>query len=99
MAHPEILVVGGNGKVGNAIVHQLVAKGVSVRTTVRDLDSRSDQLAALPGVEVMKANIHDYDEVLASMEGITRAYFVAIFDPYVTVSALAFATAGGCRVS
>jgi hypothetical protein len=42
----------------------------------------------------MQANLHDYDEILAALKGIRRAYYVPVYDPYVTFAAAMFATAG-----
>ena len=46
MIHPKILITGATGKTGGAIVRELLAKGVPVRTMVRTLDQRSAALRA-----------------------------------------------------
>jgi nucleoside-diphosphate-sugar epimerase len=61
------LVTGANGKIGNAIVRALVARGDSVRALVRDPGRAA---AVLPeGVEPVRGDVTDPDSVLAATEG------------------------------
>ena len=48
----KILAIGGTGKVGSAVVKELVKRGTEVRALVRKKDSGSKML---PGVETVKA--------------------------------------------
>lgn len=61
----KVLVTGGGGFVGKAVVRQLVARGWSVRSFSR---SRYDELASL-GVEQRTGDIADSDAVQRAVEG------------------------------
>ena len=92
MTLPKILVTGATGKTGGAVVDQLVAKGFPVRAVIRSRDARSERLDRL-GVETVFADPFDPDQLLATMRGTERAYYLPVFDPYMIQGSAAFAVA------
>ena len=92
MIQPTILVTGATGKTGGAIVEELLAREVPVRAMVRRRDARSAALEA-SGAEIAVADIFDPDQLVSTMRGVKRAYFVPPIDPYAIQSAAAFAAA------
>ena len=92
MKQPKILVTGATGKTGSAVVAQLCEKNWPVRAIVRSRDERSEQLELL-GAETVQADMFDYDQLLAAMQGVQRAYYCSFYDPYMIQSAAAFAIA------
>ncbi len=89
---PRILVTGAAGNTGRAVTDELLAKGFAVRALVRRHDGRSAALAH-KGAEIVVADMFDPDQLLDSLRGVQRAYYVPIVDPYVVQSATAFALA------
>jgi uncharacterized protein YbjT (DUF2867 family) len=67
-----VLVTGGTGFVGRALLPALVAAGYSVRATTRDL-SRTREL---PGVSWAGCDVSDADDVARVLEGVDAAYFL-----------------------
>lgn len=65
MGERRILVTGGTGFIGNAVVAKLVTEGAQVVLPTRDA-ARAGRLASLAGVEVVEADIHD-DATLARL--------------------------------
>jgi len=53
-----ITILGGTGFVGTALTTRLAARGEHVRVLTRD-PARGRHLAVLPGVEQIRANVHD----------------------------------------
>jgi NAD(P)H dehydrogenase (quinone) len=92
MKQPKILVTGATGKTGSAVVAQLREKNWPVRAIVRSRDERSERLERL-GAETVLADMFDYDQLLAAMQGVQRAYYCSFYDPYMIQSAASFATA------
>ena len=88
----KILVTGATGKTGAPVVAQLIKAGWPVRAIVHKLDDRSARLAAL-GAEVVVADLYDYEQVLAAMQGTTRAYFCPPVQPFMIQAAAVFAAA------
>ncbi len=73
----KVLVTGGTGFVGPAIVHALRAEGRNVRALVRRPE-RASHLASL-GVELATGDVTDADSVKAAAEGCTHVvHLVAI---------------------
>ncbi|MXN91073.1 NAD(P)H-binding protein [Flavobacterium sp. Sd200] len=64
--HTKIAVIGGTGKAGTYLVNQLIEKGYSFKTLVRNPErfTTSSQLA-----EVITGNVRDYNNVLSLLEG------------------------------
>lgn len=89
---PKILVAGATGKTGSAVITQLREQNFPVRAIVRSRDARSQQLDRL-GVETVVADLFDPDQVLAAMQGTTRAYYCPPLHPYALQSATVFAIA------
>jgi NADH dehydrogenase len=53
-----ITILGGTGFVGTALTTRLVARGDRVRVLTRD-PANGRHLAVLPGIELVRANVHD----------------------------------------
>lgn len=64
----RILLLGGSGFVGAALTHKLVEQGAHVLIPSRQPE-RCRILAALPGVEVVEADIHDPAALAALISG------------------------------
>jgi uncharacterized protein YbjT (DUF2867 family) len=92
MTKPIIVVTGANGKVGGALVRQLLGQDVTVRALVRSLDPRTEALAQL-GVEVVQADLFDPDQIANALRGAQRAFYVPFFHPLMIQSAVAFSHA------
>lgn len=58
MKHEKILVIGGGGFVGHHLVGRLATRGLEVRVPTRRRQRILD-LAVLPRVEVLEADVHD----------------------------------------
>jgi len=71
----KILVTGATGFVGSALVKKLVAQGRRVRITVR-ADSDRKNIQGLP-LEMVQADIRNFDELTRAMDGCTHVYHVA----------------------
>jgi len=54
----RVCVIGGTGLVGSQVVHQLAARGISVRVPTRRRE-RAKALIVLPTVDVVNADVHD----------------------------------------
>lgn len=92
MVKPKILVTGATGKTGVAVVHALLEQGYPVRAVVRARDVRSEHLDQ-KGAETVTADFFDPEQLLAAMRGVSRAYFLPIFHPFMIQGAAAFAWA------
>jgi NAD(P)-dependent dehydrogenase (short-subunit alcohol dehydrogenase family) len=57
---PEVLVAGGTGALGSAVVHELVAAGYPVAATWV-VESERERLEGLEGVELIEADLFDPD--------------------------------------
>ncbi|MBA4741155.1 MAG: complex I NDUFA9 subunit family protein [Azoarcus sp.] len=67
----RILVTGGSGFIGSAVVARLVEQGYRVRVPTRE-PKRARHLAELDGVEIVEADVHD-DATLARLAEDTQA--------------------------
>jgi uncharacterized protein YbjT (DUF2867 family) len=73
----RVLVTGGTGFVGTAVVHELRARGIEVRALVRR-PGRAARLARY-GVEIAVGDVTDPDGVLAAARGCTHViHLVAV---------------------
>jgi dihydroflavonol-4-reductase len=79
------LVTGGNGHLGSTIVRLLSDSGRRVRASVlsRATEPGVAGIAALPGVEVVEANVLDEAALAAAMEGVDVVFHTAAIYAYV----------------
>jgi len=92
MRKPRILVTGATGGTGLPVANELVSRGYPVRALVHRTDARSVSLEKR-GIEVVVADLYDPDALLAAMQGVQRAFYLPVFEPYMIQSAVAFAVA------
>lgn len=92
MKTPLILVTGAAGKIGSAMVTQLLEKRQRVRALVRGADERAARLSKL-GAEVVVADLLDPVQLEAAMVGVLRVGFVAPWHPHLLDVAATVATA------
>jgi nucleoside-diphosphate-sugar epimerase len=71
-----VLVVGGTGFLGRALVRRLLQDGFRVRALVREFSDRAQWLAR-QGVELVKGDIADTDSVEPALDGILHVYHLA----------------------
>ncbi len=71
-----VLVIGGTGFIGRALVRQLCAAGYGVRLLNRDPNSCPADLRGL-GVELVKGDFTDTNSLPAALEGIEYVYHLA----------------------
>jgi nucleoside-diphosphate-sugar epimerase len=71
-----VLVLGGTGFIGRALVRKLVQSGRGVRVLARDPRSPHPELK-LPGVEVVRGDFTDTPAVEAALVGITEVFHLA----------------------
>ena len=68
----SILVTGGTGFVGRALLPALAAAGHRVRATTRDVSRRSKA----PAIEWVRCDVTDRADVERALEGMDAAYFL-----------------------
>ena len=73
---PTVLVLGGTGFIGRALVKRLLQDGLSLRALVRGTSGQAKWLAA-QGVELVQGSIADTDAVEAALAGIEHVYHLA----------------------
>jgi nucleoside-diphosphate-sugar epimerase/predicted dehydrogenase len=73
VAEPTVLVIGGTGFIGKALVARLCAAGHSVRMLSRSPGSVPPDLRAL-GVEVVRGDLIDVGSVDSALDGIDYVY-------------------------
>ena len=69
----KILAIGGTGKVGSAVVKELVKRGTEVRALVRKKDSDSRML---PGVETVEGDLLDPVSIDKALDGVDKLYLL-----------------------
>nr|BFE58090.1 NAD(P)H-binding protein [Dactylosporangium thailandense] len=69
-----VLVFGGGGRVGRAVVDELLAAGVPVRATGRD----PDRLRLPSTVETVRADLTDPDSLPAALKGVRKVFLYAV---------------------
>jgi NAD(P)-dependent dehydrogenase (short-subunit alcohol dehydrogenase family) len=67
---PEVLVAGGTGALGTAVVKELVASGHPVGATWV-VESERERLEGLEGVELIKADLFDANEAASAVAAIS----------------------------
>lgn len=73
---PSVLVLGGTGFIGRALVRRLRANGWGVRALVRDRGGHAESLAA-DGAELAKGDFTDIASIRAALDGIKYVYHLA----------------------
>ena len=68
----RILVTGAAGNVGSRLVHRLAQSNTPVRALVR----LSEQRTFEAGVEVVRGDLNDRDQVRAAMKGVDKVYLL-----------------------
>ena len=69
----KILAIGGTGKVGSAVVKELVKRGTEVRALVRKKDIGSRML---PGVETVEGDLLDPVSIDKALDGVDKLYLL-----------------------
>jgi len=72
---PTVLVIGGTGFIGKALVRRLVEQGYGVRVLARSPSSASD-LAAL-GVELFQGDFLNADSIREALRGVEQVFHLA----------------------
>jgi len=80
IADKPILVTGGTGKQGGAVLKHLLDQGVPLRALTRDPASPKAVALASQGVEIVQGNLDDPESITRALEGV-RAVF-AVQDPW-----------------
>lgn len=75
-AGATVLVLGGTGFLGLALVKRLLTDGLRIRALVRDLSGRADGLAHL-GVELVQGDIQDTGSVAGALDGVRHVIHLA----------------------
>ncbi|OBI12929.1 NmrA family NAD(P)-binding protein [Mycobacterium sp. E2497] len=86
----RVLVTAATGRIGGAVAAQLLEHGVTTRAIVHREDARSARLREL-GAEVVVANMFDFQQVTAALDGVDRLFFNPPYHPHALDSAVAFA--------
>ena len=73
---PTVLVLGGTGFIGRALVRRLRSQGYGVRVLARDLGGQAAILAS-EGAELAKGDFLDTDSIERAMPGIKYVYHLA----------------------
>ena len=72
----KILVIGGTGHVGSAVVKELRKRDADVRVLVRKADGKS-----LPGVEMVVGDLLDPVSIEKAMKGVSKMYLLNAVTP------------------
>ena len=78
-ADPKILVTGGTGLAGSAVVREFIRSGRPVRVLVRDLD-RAAALRAYPTVELVQGDMLKPETLRAALTGVDQALLLSAPD-------------------
>ena len=76
LAHPTVLVLGGTGFIGRALITRLRQQELGVRALVRDPSGPAGSLAR-QGVDLVKGDIIETRTVAAALEGVQHVYHLA----------------------
>jgi uncharacterized protein YbjT (DUF2867 family) len=88
----KVLITGAAGDTGRAAVRESLALGLQVRAMVRQIDARSDTLAA-QGAEIVVGDLHDINSLVPALKDIGAAYFVYPVAPGLIAATVNFAEA------
>lgn len=88
----KVLITGAAGDTGRAAVRESLALGLQVRAMVRQIDARSEALAA-QGAEVVIGDLHDINSLVSALKDIDAAYFVYPVAPGLIEATVNFAQA------
>ncbi|KZV93955.1 NAD(P)-binding protein [Exidia glandulosa HHB12029] len=70
-----VVVHGATGQQGGSVVRALSSTGYRIRAAVRDVDSaKAKDLAALPGVELVKVDLADIDSLITAYTGVDAVF-------------------------
>lgn len=73
---PSVLILGGTGFLGRALIQRLLQNGVRPRALVRHLPGRAQALVD-QGVELVQGDLTDTASVEAALDGIQHVYHLA----------------------
>jgi nucleoside-diphosphate-sugar epimerase/predicted dehydrogenase len=73
---PTVLVLGGTGFIGRALVRRLRSEGLGVRALVRDTRGYSELLAEY-GAEIVRGDATDASSLEAALDGIEHVYHLS----------------------
>jgi uncharacterized protein YbjT (DUF2867 family) len=74
-----ILIIGGNGRIGREVVHELSAAGESFRLMVRDTKTAIDRFGGQ--VDVLEGDLNNQASIRAAMEGCNGVFLCSPVDP------------------
>ena len=72
-----VLVTGGTGFLGSALIKRLIVAGTSVRATKRETSAIPAELVGLSGLQWVDADINDFFALEDAFEGVTKVYHCA----------------------
>ena len=75
MTTPTLLITGGSGMIGSLLAEVLADRGVPFRAMLRD-PGKSDALARLPDVELVKGDFDSPTTLDAALAGVERAFLL-----------------------
>src|SRR4051812_37109714 len=78
-ADPTILLTGGTGLAGSAVVREFIRSGRPVRVLVRDLD-RAAALRAYPTIELVQGDLLKPETLRGPLTGVDRALLLSAPD-------------------
>src|SRR5690606_37279591 len=81
-AETVVLVTGGTGFLGSRLIRQLLSAGFSVRATKRETSIIPAELAGLPLLQWVDADINDYFALEDAFEGVAKVYHCAAMVSY-----------------
>ncbi|QKZ12563.1 SDR family oxidoreductase [Spirosoma sp. KUDC1026] len=88
---PTLLITGATGTIGQAITKLLSERGIPFRAMVRSRQ-KADQLAALPGTELVEGDFNDPASLAQALAGIERAFLLTNSSEQAEAQQLAFVT-------
>src|SRR5262245_44625265 len=89
-----VLVMSATGSMGSRVVHELLARGATVRALVRD-ERRAAHLAA--AVQGSVGDLRDPNSVARALEGVRSAFYISPHEPDEVELARTFVKASEAR--